>query len=78
MKNQKPIRKFQSGAKVQWNWMGRIVKGTVLKIYLKPISKTLRGFEFKLNGSKETPAYFIKSESGNEVLKLHTELKASK
>jgi hypothetical protein len=69
-------KSFAIGAKVQWVWMGRPVKGTVKKIYFKPISKELRGHVFKRNGSEEKPAYLVKSEAGSDVLKSHTELRA--
>jgi hypothetical protein len=70
----KAVKAFSVGAKVQWNWMGRPVKGKVLKIYLEPISKVLRGHTFIRNGSPERPAYLVKSEAGSDVLKSHTEL----
>ncbi len=74
MKTQKP---FKIGTVVQWNWMGRAVCGSVKRIYFKPISKVLRGHLFKRNGSADIPAYAIMSKAGNEVLKLHQELKVS-
>ncbi len=58
--------------------MGRVVKGSIKQIYFKPVAKTFRGTEFRRNGSKEKPAYLIKSEAGSEILKLHSELKNSK
>ncbi|WP_413289227.1 DUF2945 domain-containing protein [Bdellovibrio sp. HCB337] len=71
----KITKTFNIGSKVQWIWMGRPVKGTIKKIYLKPVSKELRGHLYKRNGSAERPAYLIKSEAGSEVLKIHSELR---
>lgn len=65
---------FRVGSVVQWNWMGRKVKGTVKKIYTKPVAKVLRDFEFERNGSAENPAYLIKTTAGSDVLKGHAEL----
>lgn len=65
---------FKPGSKVQWNWMGRPVRGSIKKIYHKRVEKLLRGTLFKRNGSPEMPAYLVKSNAGNEVLKLHSEL----
>jgi hypothetical protein len=65
---------FKVGARVQWNWMGRKVKGTVQRIYTKPVAKILREFEFKRNGSEENPAYLIRTTAGSDVLKGHAEL----
>lgn len=74
----KRTKSFDIGAPVQWIWMGRPVKGTVKKIYLKPVTKVLRGHAYTRNGSTEKPAYLIKSAAGNDVLKLHTELRRSR
>ena len=71
----KASKTFRIGAKVQWIWMGRPVKGSVQKIYFKPVSKQMRGHLFKRNGSPERPAYLVKSDAGSEVLKLHSELR---
>ena len=78
MKTQTVSKAFPIGTPVQWIWMGRPVKGKVLKIFLRPVSKVLRGHEFKRNGSPEKPAYLVKSEAGSDVIKSHTELRKSK
>lgn len=70
-------RGFVKGDVVQWNWMGKVVVGVVERVYFRAVTKTLRGFEFRRNGSALVPAYSIKSRSGNEVLKLHSELRKS-
>ena len=70
----KSPKPFEIGASVQWNWMGRKVKGSIKKVYLKPVEKMCRDFLFKRNGSAEKPAYLVRSAAGNEVLKLHSEL----
>lgn len=65
---------YKIGSLVQWNWMNHKVKGTVEKIYLKPVSKIFRGTTYKRNGSPERPAYQVKSLAGNQVVKIHSEL----
>ncbi len=78
MKKQTTLKTFKVGDQIQWNWMGRAVKGIVKKIYFKPVTKTFRGTEFTRNGSPEKPAYLVKSDAGSEVLKSQSELKLSK
>jgi hypothetical protein len=78
MSKAKRTKPFNVGSAVQWNWMGMQIKGTVSKIYFKPVKKALRGAIVKRNGSEEKPAYLVKSSAGNDVLKLHTELSAAK
>jgi hypothetical protein len=78
MKKEMTSKSFLIGDKIKWRWMGREVKGVIKKIYLKPVTKTFRGTEFRRNASPEKPAYLVKSDAGSEILKSHTELAAVK
>ena len=69
--------KFKKSARVQWNWLGRSVKGKVLESFAKPVMRVIKGKEIKRNGSAENPAYLVISESGNRALKLGSELKSA-
>ncbi len=66
--------KFKKGTKVQWQWLGRSIHGTVVQSFEKPVVREIKGKKIKRNGSKENPAYLVKSDAGNEALKLGTEL----
>jgi hypothetical protein len=72
----KKSKNFPMGAVVQWKWLGRVIRGSVEEIYLKPVSKIIKGKMIKRNGSEENPAYFVQSQAGNFALKLHSELQA--
>ena len=65
---------FEVGSQVKWNWMGLVVKGSVKKVYYKPVEREFRGTTYKRNGSKEKPAYLVRSLAGHDVLKSHSEL----
>ena len=65
---------FAVGDEVTWKWAGGVIKGQVEEIHFAPIEKIIKGSRIKRNGSVEKPAYQVKSEAGNIVLKLHTEL----
>lgn len=65
---------FRIGAAVLWNWMGMSIHGTVLEIHVKPVSKEIKGKLIKRNGSEDSPAYLVQSNSGKFALKLQTEL----
>jgi hypothetical protein len=65
---------FKKNEKVQWKYLGRSVMGTVEDIFLESVTKTIKGKNITRNGSKEKPAYLVKSEAGNIALKLETEL----
>ena len=69
---------FRKNSKVQWNYLGRAVLGTVEEVFLKSVTKTIKGKKITRHGSKETPAYLVKSEAGNIALKLESELDKQK
>ena len=71
----KVMKVFKINAKVQWNWLGCSILGLVQKVYFEPVVKTIKSKNIKRNGSKDNPAYLVKSEAGNFALKLHSELK---
>ncbi len=66
--------KFKKGSKVQWKWLGSVIRGSVEEIYEAPVVKVIKGKRIKRNGSPEKPAYLVRSEAGNLALKLQTEL----
>lgn len=65
---------YSVGEKIVWKWMGRQIFGEVLEVYFGPVEKEIKGKLIKRNGSVEKPAYLVLSQSGNQALKLHTEL----
>lgn len=66
--------KFKIGASVQWKWLGRTISGIILEIYMQPVVKSIKGKKIKRNGTKDNPAFLVKSNAGNEALKLKSEL----
>ena len=68
------MESYSVGEKIVWKWMGRQIFGEVLEIHYGPIEKKIKGKLIKRNGSVEKPAYLVRSQSGNQALKLHTEL----
>jgi hypothetical protein len=66
---------MKTGDKVQWKWDSSTAEGKIVKEYDKPVTKTIKGTKVKRNASKDEPAYEIKQENGNKVLKSESELK---
>jgi len=66
---------FPKGHKVKWNWAGNDAFGKVVERFERDVERTLKGTKVKKHGSKENPAYLIKQDDGDEVLKLGSELK---
>jgi hypothetical protein len=69
---------YKKGTRVQWKWLGGIVHGVVVECFTHPIVREIKGKKIKRNGSPERPAYLVKSEAGNEALKLQSELDKQK
>lgn len=66
---------FRKGAAVNWSWAGGVVQGKVEEIFKESVTKTIKGKKITRHGSKEEPAYLVRSESGNIALKLQRELR---
>jgi hypothetical protein len=69
---------MKKGDKVEWKWGAYKAEGTIEKEHDKPTAKTIKGAKVKRNASKDEPAYEIKQENGNKVLKSERELKEVK
>ncbi len=65
---------FKVGDAVLWKWAGGVVEGHVEEIYFTTIKREIKGKLITRHGSKDRPAYLVKSKSGNLALKLVTEL----
>ncbi len=68
---------FQSDQYVQWSWGNGTAKGQIKERFEREVTRTLKGSEVTKNGSEDNPAYLIRQEDGDEVLKLGSEIEAS-
>ncbi|MES2802491.1 MAG: DUF2945 domain-containing protein [Bdellovibrionota bacterium] len=68
------MAQFKMHSKVVWKWLGKTISGVVEEVFFKSVTKTIKGKKITRHGSKEKPAYLVKSEAGNLALKLETEL----
>lgn len=71
------MAQFKKNAKVTWKWLGKTIAGTIEEVFLDSVTKTIKGKKITRHGSKEKPAYLVKSDAGNLALKLQTELQTS-
>lgn len=65
---------IREGSKVKWQWGDGTASGEVVKIYKSDIEKTIDGSSVKREASQNSPAYLIKQEDGQEVLKSKSEV----
>ncbi|KLE34759.1 DUF2945 domain-containing protein [Aurantiacibacter luteus] len=67
---------YRSGQHVKWDWGNGTAKGQIEERFEREVTRTLKGSEVTRKGSEDDPAYLIKQEDGDKVLKLGSELKA--
>lgn len=68
---------FQTNQYVKWNWGDGTAKGQIQERFEREVTRTLKGNEVTRDGSEDNPAYLIKQDDGDEVLKLGSELEAA-
>ena len=67
---------FQTGQYVQWNWGNGTGTGQIEERFEREVTRTLQGSEITKNGDSDNPAYLIKQEDGDQVLKRGSEPEA--
>ena len=67
---------FQTDQYVKWDWGNGTGKGQIKDRFEREVTRTLKGSEVTRDGSEDNPAYLIRQEDGDEVLKLGSELEA--
>lgn len=65
---------YHPGQEVEWNWGNGTGDGRVMERFERKVRRTLQGAEITRNGSRDNPAYLIKQDDGDKVLKLGSEL----
>lgn len=70
-----PFLFMKKGDKVTWKWGKGTAGGEIVKKYTEPVDKTIKGAHVKRKVDKDQPAYEIKQEDGDKVLKSESELK---
>ena len=67
---------YQSDQYVKWNWGNGEGKGQIEERFEREVTRTLQGTEVTKKGDEDNPAYLIKQEDGDKVLKRGSELSA--
>lgn len=66
---------YKESTKVQWDWGTGTATGRIETVYTEKVTRKIKGAEVTRNASQDEPAYFIKQEDGDGVLKSHSEVK---
>lgn len=67
---------FQANQYVKWNWGNGEGNGQITERFEREVTRTLQGTEVTKKGDSDNPAYLIKQEDGDEVLKRGSELES--
>ena len=65
---------FRKGARVKWNWGQGVGRGRVAERFDRKVERSIEGALIRRNGSRQNPAYLVRTDAGAEVLKLASEL----
>ena len=65
---------YSEGTKVEWNWGSGTASGTVEKVYTQKITRKIKDTEVTREASEDCPAYYIKQDDGDAVLKSASEV----
>ena len=68
--------RFRTDQYVEWEWGNGKGKGQIKERFERDVTRTLQGSEITKDGTEDNPAYLIKQEDGDEVLKRGSELSA--
>ena len=66
---------YNKGTKVKWEWGSGEATGEVQESFTDDVERTIKGSKIKRKATKDEPAYLIKQEDGDRVLKSHSEVK---
>lgn len=67
---------FQTGQYVKWNWGSGTGRGQIAERFEREVTRTLAGSEITKKGDEDNPAYLIKQDDGDTVLKRGSEIDA--
>lgn len=67
---------FRKGSKVKWKWGAHDAEGVVVQRFTDRVTRTIKGTKVTREASDDDPAFLIKQEDGDRVLKSASELKA--
>jgi Hypervirulence associated proteins TUDOR domain len=65
---------FSKGDKVSWDWSTGTGEGTVDEVFTDKVTRRIKGKEITRNASTDEPAYLVRQDGGDTVLKSASEL----
>ncbi|RWX78997.1 DUF2945 domain-containing protein [Neorhizobium lilium] len=69
------MQNIKVGNEVEWKWGRGKAEGEVTEKFTKDVERTIKGKTIKRKADAEKPAFLVKQEDGDRVLKSQSELK---
>ena len=69
---------FAVGDRVAWNWGAGRGEAQIVSIHTEDVCLSIKGTEVKRTASPDQPAYTLRQDDGDMVLKSETELEPSR
>jgi hypothetical protein len=69
------MAKINKGDDVEWTWGANKAQGKADQKFTSDVERTIKGTKVKRKANEEEPAFLIKQEDGDRVLKSQSELK---
>lgn len=66
---------YSEGTKVEWDWGNGTGTGKIEQVYIQKRTLKIDGAEVTREASEDEPAYKIKQDDGDTVLKSHSEVR---
>ncbi|WP_438766385.1 DUF2945 domain-containing protein [Kushneria sp. TE3] len=66
---------YRQRQRVKWKWGDNWTEGKVTRKYTDRVTRRIKGSDVTRNATEDEPAYMIKQDDGDRVLKLHKELR---
>ncbi|MGV3652201.1 MAG: DUF2945 domain-containing protein [Devosia sp.] len=65
---------YRKGTEVSWSWGKGTARGKIEESFTDEVTRTIKGKEITRKASKDEPAYLIRQEDGDMVLKSQSEI----
>lgn len=68
---------FRVGSRVKWAWGAHEAEGRIVQRFTGRVSRTIKGAKVTRDASEDEPAFMVRQDDGDRVLKSKSELSAA-
>lgn len=65
---------IREGTEVRWSWGNGTARGKVVERFTSDVTRSLQGAEVTRHATEDEPAFLIRQDDGDEILKSITEI----